>query len=208
MKHMFQNKIILVSILLVLSMGVSHAQSFKGGFFAGFTASQIDGDKLDGYNRPNLKIGLLTELKKRRRKPATFGFELLYQGKGSSTWIQKNGTGPDQKIRLHYLELLPYYKYYLSKNTAVRGGIAFGYLLSADKVLEGVEHDFGDDHFNKVTFDGNIGIQTKLSGKLYFQIDLQYSLLPIADVSQEDIILNTGGMYNNIVAFTLYTFFN
>lgn len=205
---MFQNKTTLVCILFLLSMGISHAQSFRGGFFAGFTASQIDGDKLDGYNRPNLKVGLLTELKKRRRKPSTFGFELLYQGKGSSTWIKQGGTGPDHKIRLHTIELLPYYKYYFTKNTTIRGGIALGYLLSADKLIEGEKAEFIDGYFKKVTFDGNIGVQTKLGSKLYASIDFQYSLTSIADVNTEDVILNKGGMYNNIVAFTLYTFFN
>lgn len=208
MKYTLLNKIYAISILFVLSMGVSHAQSFRGGFLAGFTASQIDGDKLDGYNRPNLKIGFLTELKKRRRKPSTFGFELVYQGKGSSTWIKQGGTGPDRKIRLHYAELLPYYKYYISKNTSVRGGIAIGYLLSADKLLEGEVYDIEDGTFNDVSFEGNIGIQTKIAPKLYFQVDLQYSILPIADVNTEDVIFNKQGMYNNIVAFTLYTFFN
>lgn len=208
MKYTLQSKITLLSILFLLSMGISHAQSFRGGMFAGFTASQIDGDKLDGYNRPNLKIGLLTELKKRRRKPATFGFELLYQGKGSSTWINKGGQGPDRKIRLHYIELLPYYKYFLTKKTSVRGGVAFGYLLSADKLIEGEQADFQDGYFNSVTFEGNIGIQTQLTSNLFFNIDFQYSLAPIADVSTEDILLYKGGMHNNIVGFTLYTFFN
>jgi len=189
-------------------MGISHAQSFRGGFFGGFTASQIDGDKLDGYNRPNLKIGLLTELKKRRRKPSTFGFELLYQGKGSSTWIKKGGVGPDRKVRLHYAELLPYYKYFFSKKTSIRGGVAFGYLLSADKIIEGEQYDIADDVFNKVTFEGNIGLQTQIGPKLFFQVDLQYSLLSIADVNSEDILFNKSGMYNNAVALTLYTFFN
>ena len=189
-------------------MGISHAQSFRGGFFAGFTASQIDGDKLDGYNRPNLKIGLLTELKKRRRKPSTFGFELLYQGKGSSTWLKEGGTGPDRKIRLHYTELLPYYKYYISKNTSIRVGVAFGYLLGADKVIEGEKFEIEDDVFNKVSFEGNFGVQTKINPKLYFQVDFQYSLGSIADVNTEDVLFNKRGMYNNVVAFTLYTFFN
>lgn len=205
---MFQNRLYLIGLLLLLSMGISHAQSFRGGFFVGFSASQIDGDKLDGYNKPNLKVGLLTELKKRRRKPSTFGFELLYQGKGSRTWVNKNETGPDHRIRLHTVELLPYYKYFISKSTSIRGGIAVGYLLSGDNLIEGNKFEIDDDFFNKVTFDGNIGVQTKLSKKLFLQIDLQYSLLSIADVNTESILFNKGGMYNNIVAFSLYTFFN
>ncbi len=208
MKSTLLNKLYAISILLVLSMGISHAQSFRGGFLAGFTASQIDGDKLDGYNRPNLKIGFLTELKKRRRKPSTFGFELIYQGKGSSTWIKQGGQGPDRKIRLHVAELLPYYKYYLSKKTSIRGGVAVGYLLSADKIIEGETFEIKNGTFNNVTFDGNIGIQTQVTPKLFFQIDLQYSLVSIANVNTEDVIFNKKGMYNNIVAFTLYTFFN
>lgn len=200
------SKYIIITILLFISTQIK-AQSFKGGFFGGLAMSQIDGDKIDGYNRPNLKIGILSELKKQRRKSHTYGFELYYQGKGSNTWTPKGSTGPDNRIRLHTIEILPYYKYFLSKKVYIRGGIAFGYLLKADKKIEGEIADFKNDFFNKVTFDGNIGIGAKISKLSYIQVDLQYSILSIADVIEEDFIFNKTGMYNNIIAFSIYTIF-
>ena len=43
-------KYIIITALLLISTQIK-AQSFKGGFFGGLAMSQIDGDKIDGYNR-------------------------------------------------------------------------------------------------------------------------------------------------------------
>ncbi|MGB0999224.1 MAG: outer membrane beta-barrel protein [Flavobacteriales bacterium] len=194
------------ALVLCLSLK-TQAQQFRGGVFLGFTASQIDGDNLSGYNRANLRSGVFTELKKRRRKPWTYGMELLYHGKGSNTDINEEVLN-QRKIRLHYGELMPYAKYFISKKTTLRSGLALAYLFKADKKIGDETEAFEEEDFHQVNIDFNAAIATELVKKLYFQVDIQYSITPISKkFNQTNNFLGDKVYHNNIVGFSLYKLF-
>lgn len=183
-----------------------NAQNFKGGFTAGFSAAQIHGDKLSGYNRPTIKLGIFSELKRKRRKKGTGGLELNFQGKGSNTSLN-TPIEQEKKVRLYYLDFVPYYRYKIKKNIYFKTGIAVAYLLKKDLKIAGTEFDIDNDKFNKVSFDGLIGLSTSISKNVFAQVEWQASLLPFTKKQVESSLFYPKGLQHRIITFSIYSLF-
>ena len=67
--------------------------NFKGGVRAGFTASQISGDDLSGYNKFGGYTGAFVNFPLVKDKKWLFQFELNFIMKGSSTFSTVNADG-------------------------------------------------------------------------------------------------------------------
>ncbi|MCT4665905.1 MAG: PorT family protein [Flavobacteriales bacterium] len=201
-KHIF----LLAFLFFFIQEGMS--QSFRGGITLGFSATQVDGDKLGGYNRPTFKAGGLLEYKRRsRRKKGTFGLEINIQGKGSNTAIDVP-VEAEQKIRLYYADFLPYYKYKFNKNFYVKGGVVISYLLKGDLKLGGFAFEMQEDKFDRISTDLNLGVGIKIQKNFFLQIEGQTSLLPFANIQKETNLFNSKGLRHSILTFGIVILFD
>jgi hypothetical protein len=193
-------------ILLLFGTCVSVAQNFRGGYTIGFTASQIHGDKLEGFNHPTLKVGAFTELKRRRRKKGTGGLEMNFQGKGSSTGLDVPAEST-KRVNLYYLDFVPYYRYRVGKKIFLKAGIPIAYFLTGNINFYGVKNDLPKDTYRKVSVDGLIGISTAISKKMYFQVEGQMSLLPFTKKLAETPLFKPTGLQHRMLSFSVYSLF-
>lgn len=196
---------ILLTGFLTISLGhQAKAQFFDGGPIVGLVASQIDGDKIEGYDKANLKLGLFIERKLRRRRKKqkwNYGTELYYIGKGSST---KNTEPVNSSlvIKLHYIELSPYLTYRLDPNMTMDGGIAIGALLS-NSIVQGLEEGESKE-FDSFDLNYFIGFKYHFTKHIALDLRVQRSLTPFASVDTSNSSFNKPGLRNILLLFSMY----
>lgn len=88
--------------LLLMSM-IGFAQRFEAGLVAGLNLSQIDGDRLAGFNKPGLVAGgkVATILSERWQ----VSLEMLFSQQGASRTRQDDPFSAYDKIRLNFVEV-------------------------------------------------------------------------------------------------------
>ena len=70
----------IIAACILINMG--HAQQFKGGFYIGFLATQVDGDDFSGYKKPGLFFGMFANIPFKNGK-IKLQMEIDYAQKGS-----------------------------------------------------------------------------------------------------------------------------
>ncbi|MBK8705867.1 MAG: PorT family protein [Saprospiraceae bacterium] len=92
--------------VLFLSWGATEkltAQRFKAGIIGGFNISQIDGDKLGGFNQPGIHAGgRVAALMGKRWQ---LGVEMLYSQQGSQRVRTDDPLSNYERIRLNFVEV-------------------------------------------------------------------------------------------------------
>ncbi|QNL22178.1 outer membrane beta-barrel protein [Hyphobacterium sp. CCMP332] len=123
----------LIPILSICFLNSSFAQEIKVDAIAGFNASQLDGDRMAGFN----KLGLLLGGSAGVNLKENFKVELriLYSQKGSR-FTDKDPV--DLNFRLNYLDFPMVFRYRLdqkffelAENIELEAGLQFSYLLEA-----------------------------------------------------------------------------
>src|SRR5687768_12714295 len=98
---------ILILIILLNEVNLVSAQSFKGGFNAGFTTSQVSGDNLAGYNKAGLIGGLFVY--REISKKFSLRMDFSYVMKGSRKAVHPEiGDFDFYVLKLNYIEV-PFY---------------------------------------------------------------------------------------------------
>ena len=112
-----------------------YGQQFNAGLIAGFNASQIDGDKLAGYDKLGLTGGIKSIYQLNDRMELSL--ELLYSMRGSQSDINSSAGLGIRKLHLDYLSLPLLYTYkdwYQQENDYYRihfsAGFSFGRLFN------------------------------------------------------------------------------
>ena len=116
---------------------IGYAQTFGGGLFAGFSASQLDGDNWGGYHKAGLTFGIYTNVMLNKYVDAQM--ELKYIQKGSSSNSEELAVFYVSK--LNYIELPVFLKYRFLDRFSANIGLAAGYLQKATEDKGG----FGDN---------------------------------------------------------------
>lgn len=156
-------------ILIFCSVAITAtAQRFQAGVVAGANLSQIDGDRLGGFNQPGLSAGgkVATILSERWQ----VSLELLYSQQGSRRSNNDDPFSAYEKIRLNFIEVpvlinFKEWKFHLS------GGVAYNRLINF-KVIDasGVDvtdaQDFNENIFALVLggiyyFQDNMGVEVR-----------------------------------------------
>ena len=123
-------KLFLFSIFL-LTTTFSFAQ-FKGGFYAGFNGSQVDGDNYAGYYKLGLNLSAAVEF------PLSdyFGvsMEISYSQKGSQT-KSIQGIPRGYFLKLDYAEVPLMINYHDQKKTTLCAGIGINSLVYYNEII-------------------------------------------------------------------------
>jgi Outer membrane protein beta-barrel domain len=189
-------------MLLFVSLPIlCHAQRFKGGLVLGLNASQIDGDKMAGYDKAGLEAGtyVYTELTKRWN----IQMELHYDGKGSSS---PKDADVFQRNRLNYIELPLLGQYALIKNVKLQFGVSGGYLFHAThNIGDGSGYSDFTSSFNKIELAGFGGVNLTYLDPINFNIRYSYSIFPIfTPPYTSSAILGNHPWYNNVITIGIY----
>jgi hypothetical protein len=197
-------KYILSFFILTISIS-SFSQQFEGGFFGGFSASQIDGDRFSGYNKVGITAGayIIREI----NRNLNWKSEIRYIQKGS----YKKNTEADPtmyKTSLHYAEIPSLLQYFYNKKVFFETGLVPEILLASKEENEdGVVPDDQSLPFHRFTLEGTAGVGYFFTKNLAAGFRYTYSLLTARDHASGQAYLLNRGQYNNVLSFTLYYHF-
>lgn len=128
---MIMNKIAVIIFLLTCVTFTSIAQDKKFNLvlLAGMNASQVNGDKLAGFD----KVGLITGAGINRQVSKKLGwqFEILYAEKGSKDVAGANNIQLDTLFKFNYIEIPVMINYSIYDKLQIQGGIYTGIRLKA-----------------------------------------------------------------------------
>ncbi len=199
-------KNIVIFILFVLLPQWVSAQRFEGGVLAGFNASQVTGDGIDGYHKPGILAGFFVQTD---IVPAVFaGMEIKYSQKGSRKRIKPKDPDPQKYImRLGYIDLPLFAGFRTSDRTTVLAGISAGYLVHGKEFDEYGEFPPEDIHaFNNLDLQPFIGFQFDMLDRLKLDLRLAYSVNPVRGQPGEDATTYywLNNQFNNVISLALY----
>jgi len=200
-------------VLLILIITGLHFQSFSqngqthftGGLFLGVNGTQIDGDKMAGFNKSGLAAGGYLNFMIDRYW--SLQMEFLYMRKGSrasynidsATLISGNNL-PDTPIwrvlRINYFEVPIMIQYNITKRVYASAGLSFGYLVGVYREDYYSGQDNQNISFLKNTeYGANIGIGYFLTPHLTAYLRYSQSILPI---NQPNTYVSYGGVTSNL----------
>jgi len=168
---------------------LTFSQGFKGGVFAGFVASQVDGDEYGGYNKAGFQAGAYSKFYFNKR--FFLLNELKYIQKGSSQTF-KEFPEENFKIKVSYIEVPFILGFQLNEKFSFGSGFSYGVLIGAE------QQDGGGvipkDRLGYKNYDLNILLHMKyqFNEHFWFNPKIGYSILPINDVSPRQ--------FNNLIS--------
>ncbi len=191
---------LILTIFSALVIFTSNAQEFKAGLHVGMTATQVDGDSLEGFNKAGLLGGLFVS--RQLSDHTALHFELMYIQKGSRKPLDKD-YNTFYRLRLNYLEAPLLFRYKPGKKLGLQFGPAIGVLLFSQE-----EDQLGlirySPPFKKMEYSLCGGLTYDLSEKMLFDFRYSYSMVAVRpfDVARSYLYWN-GGQFNSVLQFAL-----
>lgn len=124
------NRLFLSLFLLLSLCNRLYCQNIGGGIYAGLTASQVDGDGLQGFDLPGANLGFLAKVKIGQKSDVKL--ELAFVQKGSR--VPFSDSTNFYKLRLNYIEVPLVYEYHWKD-------LSFEIGLGADILVNKKEED-------------------------------------------------------------------
>ena len=170
-------KVFLLCILIAI-MTEMNAQDFNFGLRGGVNFASIGGDDVSGIDsRTSFQFGAIAEF------PLSEKFslqpELLYSGQGGiseqSVFVEGVNVNTETTLKLDYLSLPVFAKYYIVDNLSFEAGPQVAFLLDAEADLEASDgnNNVSDsvdlsDEVKGIDFGINFGFGYKLDNGLNF----------------------------------------
>jgi hypothetical protein len=178
------------------------AQPFNGGFFAGLSMSQVDGENYSGYDKAGFTAGSF--LTRPINRNFDFRLELRYIQKGA--FKKSTEFNPEYyKVSMHYVELPILIQYTWKDNYIFSTG------LSPDVLLHHVEEDESGPmppelhpDFKRFSVGANIDAAYVFSDHLMVGTRFSYSLLPVREHGGGIHYRANRGWYNNVLSLSVY----
>jgi hypothetical protein len=186
-----------VSVFMLAAIAAG-AQSFNAGIRAGISGTQVNGDRLSGFN----KIGIVAGgfVSRNLSEKTALQMEIVYIQKGSRKPTDDNNFY--YRMRVHYVEVPVLFIYKTSKKFAITAGPSFGTLIfSAENDQFGVYRNTLP--FKKFELSGNVGIQYKLGDNWTFDGRYSQSITTIRPYPGAYSTFFDRGQYNVLIEFSL-----
>jgi opacity protein-like surface antigen len=182
--HIMKNSILLA--ILIFGTLICQAQNFEAFLIGGVNLSQIDGDKLAGYNKVGFVVGGATSIT--INEEWDFQQEIVYYQRGSKATADQLSIENFSIKRLDYIDIIAQVKYDLEENLALLGGLGYGTFV---KVKSDVPED--KSLYNPDIF-ATFGVQYQLADNLFIALKGQYSL---------NSVFKPHNAYNNSLSLSL-----
>jgi len=191
--------------LLYLVTGSQNAllsqNKFNAAAVGGFTAAQLGGDSISGYNKLGFTVG--AKLGYQLNNRLELNFELLYSQRGSRSSLGFSNSGPNV-TSLNYLEIPIYVTFNDWKiekenyyKVGIFGGLSYGYLINAtssNNLLSGREGEF-----NQNDVSARVGVYYSFTKSLTFRTYYTDSFIKLV----EGNLFNTEGLDSFFWTFRL-----
>lgn len=202
------HKLLLAIINVLIFSSYISAQTFDGYATAGGVVSQIDGDRLGGYNKIGLTLGLGI---KREFSPEWAGrLEIGYIQKGKGTFNESDGS--TYKTALHYMEIPVLAQYTLTPQWSIESGLSLAYLLSYKFYDNGSETSTYPYTPHAIDLNWILGGNYNINEQWQLNLQFAHSIIAIADTTPDDVEVtnrwqNPWKKYNRSMSLKLRYYF-
>lgn len=187
-------------LLLFFLIGtVSFAQDFDAGFRLGIAGSQVNGDKLVGFNKAGIIAGAFVS----RKLSSHFSVQM------EMAYVQKGSRKPTSEIdnsfyllRVNYIEIPLMLQWKVASKLALTAGSSFGTLISSHEENEWGVFDSGSQ-FKKFEVSANAGIVYSLGDHWSFDGRYSASMTTIRPFPGVATAFFDRGQYNELIEFSL-----
>ena len=191
--------------LVIILFCISHSlfsQNFNAGMRFGVCASQVDGDRLVGFDKAGVIGGLFVN--RDLSKSFTLQMEMVYIQKGSRKPTDINNSF--YLLRVNYVEVPLILQWHLTPKFSLAAGPSFATLVGSHE-----ENEYGvfnsNSSFKKFELSGNFGLVYKLSDNWSFDGRYNNSLTTIRPFPGVTTAFFDRGQYNvSIQLSLLYSF--
>ena len=186
---------LLTALLCNLSL---FAQKFEAGFVGGFSASQISGDGLAGFDKGGTRLGAYISYPLKNKR-INFEVGMQYLQKGSKEPSGEHGIS-NYNMNLHYVEVPFTVNYSLKSGLLLETGIGAGVLVNYTE--ENANGTLLGESPNTLALDFLCGIQYQVFEQLKINVRYGNSITPIRKESVENSLENKD-WYSSLVTFAL-----
>jgi hypothetical protein len=186
---------LLTALLCNLSL---FAQKFEAGFVGGFSASQISGDGLAGFDKGGARLGAYISYPLQNKR-INFEVGMQYLQKGSKEPSGERGIS-NYNMNLHYVEVPFTVNYSLKNGLLLETGVGAGILVNYTE--ENANGTLLGESPNTLALDFLCGIQYQLFEQLKINVRYGNSITPIRKESVENSLENKD-WYSSLVTFAL-----
>ncbi len=191
----------LLAFSLFSLIAIAQENRFSASVFGGFTAAQVQGDGLGGFNKPGLTFGLGTSWELKNN--FGLGFKLAYVQKGSrKVQDPENNDYSFYKMALQYAEI-PVFVSYKIKKIKIYFGPSIAKLLKATE--ESAAGYFPTSNpFKSLEFGMAGGVNYQVAQHWSLEMGFQESLSSIRQtpVYAKGAFGRFQGQYNTVLNFT------
>ncbi len=167
-------KTLQVLLLTIFISNTAVSQNFNAFIIGGFNVSQIEGDKLSGYNKAGIIFGAATRFK--IKDTWSFQQEIVYYQRGSRATDKELDADNFSFKRLDYIDILLLGNYMINDNWSVIGGLGIGAFIHVKSDVVENKSVYKPDLF------GTLGAEYALSQKWVAAFKAQYSLQTISKI--------------------------
>lgn len=171
--------------MLIGAINTSRSQNFKAYIIGGVSISQIEGDKLSGYNKLGFEGGLATSFI--INDSWSLQQELVFNQRGSRATDKELHLDNFTELRLDYIDFMLLPVYSINEQWSIIGGLGYGFFVQYKSDFEREKSDFKNDLF--VT----VGPQYHVSDNLLLLVRIKFSMVPV---------FNNQDAYNNSLSLT------
>ncbi len=200
-------QLFLITAFVVLSLTTVSAQNFRGGLRAGYTATQISGDNLAGFNKLGAYAGGYVMWRFVQNEHWAIQPEINFVMKGSSAFLRANAAGnigAKYVLTLYYIEVPVLVKYRIVKGLEVELGPTFGVLVgSTEKDANGLMP--ARMPFRRFELCGMGGVSYIF--KEHYGLNLRYvnSIIPVrVNDGKHSSYRNDRKQFNSEIAFSFF----
>jgi len=180
---------------------------FKGLFFAGLNACQVDGDDASGYSYLGAHVGVGAMVK--FHKYMSVSMEILYNMKGAQRRLFNNNTA-DSSFRLvhDYVQVPFLFNVHDKRIVMFSAGISLGYMVRFQQVISGKDYTHPDPSApiasqflkdpRKFDVCAEVGLHFVIKEQFALGGRFSYSLLGMRDALPGSKVRK---QYNNVLTF-------
>lgn len=185
---------ILLSVAFFILASLAMAQSFTGGFRGGLMGTQVQGDRISGFDKAGICAGMTLGIPV--GKFDQLSLELLFVQKGSRQNPTKDNLNK-YIMRLNYIELPLLYRRKLKSHFGFETGLSFGVLIKNTEV----EYDINGlmparTPFEKYEIAAHAGFTWYLNDNSAVNLRYSNSVLPVRPHPGGVVYYFNRGQYN------------
>lgn len=193
-------------IILILSLHLCGgiAQSFDFYAAAGPVVSQIDGDRIGGYNKAGIMLGMGVKRLVYHKTHLTLEIDYIQKGKG----VFNPSDNSSYQTILNYIDLPFLAHYSINERYSIQAGISVAALVSYKFLYNGEENEAPSYTPNNYDIDYVLGASYHLNEQWSVDLRLAQSIFAMGDKIPNDsyspnIWTNPGAMYNRSLCLAL-----